>query len=120
MCYTVVDAHDADQRGDTAAELKRRLAAILPDIQPCKTNRAGPSLDLMYQAGRGTCIDCELPMSEWSGFAFIVVTGEHGDELASAEWQGERAKDGHVLMQKFVDDLRALASSSRKDTRSLR
>lgn len=104
VCYVPIDAHDTDEVGDMAAELRRRLAITLPKLPPC-TAAAAPSLAIIYQAGRGACIDCELPKDQWSGFAFIIVNDSQGHELASAEWQGERAGDGHVLMQKFVKDL---------------
>jgi len=88
-----------------AAELRRRLAVALPEIKPCAPEDTAPSLAIIYQGGRGTCIDCELPKDQWSGFAFIIVNDGFEHELASAEWHGEAAHNGNELMQKFVDDL---------------
>lgn len=94
--------------GDMAVGGGGALAVTLPKLEPCAATDAALSLAIIYQAGRGTCIDCELPNDQWSGFAFVIVHDRSGHELASAEWQGEGARDGHVLMQKFVDDLSRL------------
>jgi hypothetical protein len=106
-CYTLVQANDAGDKRDVSPDLSRLLAVSLPHLGPCGAERDGLSLTIIYEGGRGVCIDCVLPrpQDQWSGFGFLVVTDQTGREIASAEWQGEGATDVQALLRRFADDL---------------
>lgn len=105
----------SDGAGGHRCEIEPRPDVTLQTLEPCAATDAAFSRAIIYPARRGTCLDCELPNDQWSGFAFIIVYDRSGHELASAEWQGEGAGDGHVLMQKFASDLNRLLRASRPE-----
>jgi hypothetical protein len=106
-CYTALDVMDRDQP-NVDQYLRRRLSHYRPPIMPCRGAR--PSLAVGYQAGRGVCIDCDQPGPGWSGFAFVVIYDDSGNEIESFEWQGSGGLNGRVLVEAFAQDLEKLLS----------
>src|ERR1051326_1071443 len=70
ICYAAPNIVDSDDPDVTVAQFERELERRHVHLRRC-----GPSdrvtLLIAYQAGRGACIDCDLPTTRWSGFAFI-------------------------------------------------
>lgn len=109
-CYAAPDIVDSDDLSVTVAQFERELARRHVHLHRCGPNERA-ILAIAYQAGRGVCIDCDLPATRWSGFAFItLMIGER--EVASAEWQGAGADDGRMLLRRFAIDLEELLSAS--------
>jgi hypothetical protein len=57
------------------------------DTTPCPPSQQ-PVLRIIYNIGKGVCIDCEANASQRSGFAFIAVESRDATkQYVSAEWQ---------------------------------
>ena len=110
-CYAAIDVRDEDDARVSLSRLRSQLRKVARDINPCDVY-ALRSLNIIYQAGRGVCIDCDLPKNQWSGFASITIT-EGGHEVAAVEWQGSGATDGLALLSQFTLDLAELLRSGR-------
>ena len=118
-CFSTVDIHDVDDTSVTLVEFERQIVSRGTGLVRC-TGTEDRRLQIAYQAGRGVCIDCELPKDRWAGFAFITVVDPGEKELASAEWQGSRERDGHALLRRFTDDVANLVRRDRgKESRSV-
>lgn len=74
----------------------------LPYCATVETNR----LTIVYQAGPGVCIDCGDALDgQWSGFAFLTVSGEDDVTIASIEWQGSNAESATELRRLFTSSV---------------
>jgi hypothetical protein len=110
-CYGAVDVRDDDDARVSLAELQRQLRKLEVDLKPCDIN-AARSVNIIYQAGRGVCIDCDLPKDQWSGFSSITII-QAGHEVAAVEWQGSGARSGLGLLNQFSRDLAELIRAGR-------
>jgi hypothetical protein len=77
----------------------------LPHCANSEANR----LTLVYQAGPGVCIDCgDALQGQWSGFAFLTVSGDDDVAIASVEWQGSNAESATQLRRLFMSSVEQL------------
>lgn len=103
QCYGSSDIRDKDDPRVTRHAFERDVLRRSAFLHLCGSGDK-LVLSIAYQAGRGACIDCDPPTNRWSGFAFITISSG-GNELAAAEWHGEGASDGRILLRRFVDDI---------------
>jgi len=103
-CVIAVELFERDARLSSHVESSIVSQLKLPQ---CSADwRRG--VRIAYQAGPGTCIDCETSSRLWSGFAFITIADHDTIELGSAEWQGSGGRSAEALRDKFLSDMATL------------